>query len=612
MRRGRVPRAGFRAARARRRRAVAVPVPARALARPSGSPLVVCRNVARDEGRGRVRPSRREATRSRARGAERSGPRGGRSRHGLGRGADRLPGQGARARRGDPRRRAERGVLVCGSGVGASVAACKLPGIRAAICHDTYSAHQGVEHDDMNVLCLGSEIVGAELAGGARARLPRGTIRRRRALCQKTGEDRSRWKGQAMAKSRLHELSERGQSRVDRLALARVAPERRPRAADARGRRRRRHLEPDDLPEGARRGGAWYDEQLREVLAEEDGRRRRSSTGSRSRTSRTRATSSGRVWDEGGGKDGYVSMEVDPTLAYDTDGTIEEAMRLHEWIDRPNLFVKIPATEPGLGAIEECIAQGRPINVTLIFSLERYAAVAEAYIRGLERLVESRRRPAARRLGGVSFFVSRVDTEADKRLEAIGRRAGAAGQARDREREARLRSATRRSSPGARWEALAAKGATTQRCLWASTSTKNPDLPRRAVRRGADRAGDGEHDAARDDRGLPGSRRRRRHARAGARRGAALLDELGAGRASTTTTSPTRSSGRACRSSPTRSRSCSTGSAPSRASSRRRDVTRTSSSGSGPATRRSGPTATRTAGSAGSTSSRGCATTSTS
>src|SRR5436190_9649836 len=126
-----------------------------------------------------------------------------------------------------------------------------------------------------------------------------------------------------------------------------------------------------------------------------------------------------RVWDEGKGQDGYVSMEVDPTLAYDRDATYEEAIRFHEWIDRPNLLVKIPATEPGLGAIEDCIAAGRSINITLIFSLERHRAVMEAYLRGLERLVESGGDPA--KVASVaSFFVSRVDTETDKRLEAIG------------------------------------------------------------------------------------------------------------------------------------------------------------------------------------------------
>lgn len=177
------------------------------------------------------------------------------------------------------------------------------------------------------------------------------------------------------------------------------------------------------------------------------------------------------VWDRGEGKDGYVSMEVDPNFAYDQEATIQEALRFHEWIDRPNLFVKIPATEPGLGAIEECIAQGRSINVTLIFGLDRYRAVAEAYIRGLERLVEAGGDP--RKVASVaSFFVSRVDTEADKRLEALG----------NEELQGKLAVANARLAyqawkeifSGERWERLAERGATTQRCLWASTSTKNP------------------------------------------------------------------------------------------------------------------------------------------
>src|SRR5205807_1832413 len=125
------------------------------------------------------------------------------------------------------------------------------------------------------------------------------------------------------------------------------------------------------------------------------------------------------VWDETQGLDGYVSWEVDPTLAYDREGTFEEMMRLHAWIDRPNLYVKIPATKPGLGAIEDAIAHGKSINVTLIFSLERHEEVMEAYIRGLERLVAGSGDPSQVR-SVASFFVSRVDTEADKRLEAIG------------------------------------------------------------------------------------------------------------------------------------------------------------------------------------------------
>jgi transaldolase len=180
-----------------------------------------------------------------------------------------------------------------------------------------------------------------------------------------------------------------------------------------------------------------------------------------------------KVWDGGGGKDGYVSIEVDPSLAFDTEGTIAQAQRLHDLIDRPNLFVKIPATEPGLPAIEEMIARGRSINITLIFSLERYAAVAEAYIRGLERLVESGGDPS--KIASVaSFFVSRVDTEADRRLDEIGGHDELKGKLAIANAKLAYQHYKEIFS-GDRWRLLAERGATTQRPLWASTSTKNPD-----------------------------------------------------------------------------------------------------------------------------------------
>jgi transaldolase len=180
-----------------------------------------------------------------------------------------------------------------------------------------------------------------------------------------------------------------------------------------------------------------------------------------------------KVWDEGHGQDGYVSWEVDPNLAYDREGTTEEAKRLHAAIERPNLFVKIPATKPGLGAIEDMIAEGRNINVTLIFSLERHEEVMEAYVRGIERLVESGRDPS--KVASVaSFFVSRVDTETDKRLDAIGGHDELKGKLAIA--NARLAYQNfKRVFSGERWERLAAAGATAQRCLWASTSVKSPD-----------------------------------------------------------------------------------------------------------------------------------------
>jgi transaldolase len=181
------------------------------------------------------------------------------------------------------------------------------------------------------------------------------------------------------------------------------------------------------------------------------------------------------VWDAGGGRDGYVSLEVDPRLAYDTLQTFRSAMRIHDSVDRPNLMVKIPATKPGLAAIEDVIAKGRSINVTLIFSLQRYAEVAESYIRGIERLVAEGGDPRA--VASVaSFFVSRIDTEADRRLEELnpahppkellGKLAIA---------NAKLAYAHYLEAfSGPRWDYLAGKGATPQRVLWASTSTKNP------------------------------------------------------------------------------------------------------------------------------------------
>jgi transaldolase len=173
-------------------------------------------------------------------------------------------------------------------------------------------------------------------------------------------------------------------------------------------------------------------------------------------------------------QDGYVSIEVDPNLAYDTEATYKEAIRLHEWIARPNLYVKIPGTEPGLQAIEDCIAGGHSINVTLLFSLQRHKQSMEAYVRGLERFVEGGGDPAQVR-SVASFFVSRVDTEADKRLEAIGTDEALALRGKLAVANARIAyQHYKKVFSGKRWEALEAKGALPQRCLWASTSTKNP------------------------------------------------------------------------------------------------------------------------------------------
>ncbi len=198
----------------------------------------------------------------------------------------------------------------------------------------------------------------------------------------------------------------------------------------------------------------------------------------------------GPLYDASGGGDGFVSLEVSPVIANDAEATMEAARWMHGAIDRPNLLVKIPATAEGVTAIRQMVAEGRSVNVTLIFGLDRYADVIEAYLSGLEDfLAAGGNGPAGdvSRIHGVaSFFVSRVDTEVDRRLEAVAAAvpddpaAGAALDLRGKVAVAQARAAYQLFTDafaGARWEALRAEGARVQRPLWASTSTKNPAYP---------------------------------------------------------------------------------------------------------------------------------------
>ena len=219
--------------------------------------------------------------------------------------------------------------------------------------------------------------------------------------------------------------------------------------------------------------GNAYDDQLREVMQHTQDPREvflaLASTDVREACDRLMP-----VFEQGDGtRDGWVSLEVDPELAHDAKATAKAAQEIHAMVGRPNLFVKIPGTREGLEAIEEAIAVGIPVNVTLLFSLDRHREAAEAYLRGLRRLRDDGGDLST--VGSVaSFFVSRVDTEADKRLEKIGGHDDLKGKLAIANAKLAYQTYLELFS-GSDWEDLASAGASPQRCLWASTSTKNPE-----------------------------------------------------------------------------------------------------------------------------------------
>jgi len=320
-----------------------------------------------------------------------------------------------------------------------------------------------------------------------------------------------------MAESNLHKLSKRGQSVwIDSLSRTMLES----------GELKR--LMKEDAVVGvttnptifqkAISSGEAYDEQLKELLGEEADPKEIFLQLS-ARDVEAALDLLAKVHEENP-QDGFVSWEVDPTLAYDREGTFDEAMRLHKWLDRPNLYVKIPATKPGLGAIEDSIAHEKSINVTLIFSLQRYKEVVEAYLCGLERLVASGGNPS--KVHSVaSFFVSRVDTEADKRLEAIGSKEALALRGKLAIANAKLAyEHYQHEFSSKRWEVPRRQGRNAAALPLGVDLHEEPGVPRRHVRGGADRARHGEHDAARDHRGVSRSRRSaRRHRDREGRRG---------------------------------------------------------------------------------------------
>jgi transaldolase/glucose-6-phosphate isomerase len=369
--------------------------------------------------------------------------------------------------------RVERGIILCGSGVGASMAANRLPGIRAGLCHDTYSAHQGVEHDDMNVLVLGGRVIGVELARELVDAFLDASF---------TGDERHRRRlGKKVAlENPVRALQVFGQAVwLDYIRRSLVTSG-----------ELHRLIDEDDL-RGVTSNPAIFE---KAVIGSSDYRDMLESANARTldakalyetlaiRDVQDAADVLRAVYEETAMRDGYVSLEVSPLLAYDTGGTLDEARRLWRSVGRDNLMIKVPATSRGIPAIRQLIAEGINVNATLLFGQDVYEQVAEAYISGLERLAA--RGGDLKRVSGVaSFFLSRldraVDALIDDRLEAST----------NADEQSVLRALTGKVAianakltyqrylerfRGPRWEALARQGAQTQRLVWASTGTKNP------------------------------------------------------------------------------------------------------------------------------------------
>jgi transaldolase/glucose-6-phosphate isomerase len=371
--------------------------------------------------------------------------------------------------------RAERGIILCGSGVGASMAANRLPGIRAGLCHDTYSAHQGVEHDDMNVLVLGGRVVGVELArelieAFLNAQFT-GAPRRLRRLAKLTALENP-----------LRALGLFGQSvwldYIRRSLLTSGELRRLIDDDDVRG-----VTSNPSIFEKAMTGSSDYVSDL-EARSAENLDAQGLYEALAIRDIQQAADALGAVYQRTGARDGYVSLEVSPLVAHNVRQTLGEARRLWKACARENLMIKLPATTEGIAAAQQLIAEGVNVNVTLLFGLDAYERVAQAYIGALEKRA-ARGEDLTRIASVASFFVSRIDTAIDVIIaERVDAKVGARQQRLLHALRGKVAIANakltyqryRELFAGPRWQALAAQGARPQRLLWASTATKNAAL----------------------------------------------------------------------------------------------------------------------------------------
>ena len=356
--------------------------------------------------------------------------------------------------------RAQRGILLCGSGAGMTLAANRFPGILAATAHDTYTAHQMVEHDAANVLTIGTRVIGPEPAAEiTRAYLqasfqPKERYRRR--LSQLIDIERRR------TMNPLYDLTKKGQAAwldyirrdiLDDGTLARYIADNCVTGLTSN----------PSIFDKAISGSNLYDQALAGTDAE-------AVFFDLALDDLTRAADLLRTsWDVSDGTDGCVSLEVSPLLAADAATTIDQGQALFERADRPNLMIKVPGTPEGAEAVEELVFRGVNVNVTLLFNETQYRLAAEAYVRGLERRIEAGL--DAKVFSVASVFVSRWDTPtADLVEDDLKNRLGIAC-------ATRCHRACEEIFTSERFKQIEAKGGHRQKLLMASTSTKDPSLP---------------------------------------------------------------------------------------------------------------------------------------
>ena len=362
--------------------------------------------------------------------------------------------------------RADRGILLCGSGAGVAMTANRFPGIRAATAHDDYTAQQMVEHDAVNVLTLGARVIDLEAASRIANLFLDATF---------SGVDRHRRRLAAMIRIERHRTMNPCQQLHDAGQAIWLDYIRRDILDDGTLARYTSDLAVTGLTsnpsilEKAVAGTDLYDDQIAELYAADSTMSPEDIVFALAIDDLSRAATILRTaWDVSGHTDGFVSLEVSPGLADDSQASIDQGLALFQQANTPNLMIKIPGTAAGPAAIEELIYRGANVNVTLLFDERQYRAAAEAYIRGMQRRHDEGKSLDIASVASV--FVSRWDTPTHDKVEAdVKFKVGIAA-------TAKCHQASFDVFSGSQWDALAAAGAHPQKLLMASTSTKDPSL----------------------------------------------------------------------------------------------------------------------------------------